>query len=126
MAVTGANVADIAMADELICDEDDTVFVDAGYQGLEKHEKTKDKAVLVAMRPGKRKQLPKDSALSQIEYLKSQIRAKVEHPFHWLKGIFGLKKLRYRGLYKNAQMLYAMFGLINLCKNKELLIKSGA
>lgn len=126
VAVTGANVADIAMADDLICDDDDTVFVDAGYQGLEKHEKTKDKTVLVAMRPGKRKQLPKNSILSQIEYLKSQIRAKVEHPFHWLKCIFGLKKLRYRGLYKNAQMLYAMFGLINLCKNKELLINSWA
>ena len=86
----------------------------------------KDKTVLIAMRPGKRKQLPKDSILSQFEYLKSQIRAKVEHPFHWLKCIFGLKKLRYRGLYKNAQMLYAMFGLINLCKNKGLLMSPGA
>jgi len=126
VAVTGANVADISMADDLIRDDDDTVSVDSGYQGLEKHEKTKDKTVLIAMRPGKRKQLPKDSILSQFEYLKSQIRAKVEHPFHWLKCIFGLKKLRYRGLYKNAQMLYAMFGLINLCKNKGLLMSPGA
>lgn len=126
VAVTGANVADIVMADDLIDDEDDVIFADAGYQGLEKHEKTKNKTVLVAMRPGKRKQLPQNSILSRLEYLKSQIRAKVEHPFHWLKCIFGLTKLRYRGLYKNAQMLYAMFGLINLCRNKELLINSGA
>lgn len=126
VAVTGANVGDITMADELICDDDNAVFVDAGYQGLEKHEKTKDKAVFVAMRPGKRKTLAKDSFLSRFEHLKSQIRAKVEHPFHWLKCVFGLKKLRYRGLYKNAQMLYAMFGLINLCRNKEILLKSGA
>jgi IS5 family transposase len=126
IAITGANVADISMADDLIRDNDDTVLTDAGYQGLEKHEKTKGKAVLVAMRPGKRKLLSKNSILSQIEYLKSQVRAKVEHPFHWLKCIFGLKKLRYRGLYKNAQMLYAMFGLINLCQNKKLLINSGA
>jgi len=125
MAVTGANVADITMADELICDDDDTVFADAGYQGLEKHEKTEDKAVFVALRPGKRKTLAKDSSLSRLEHLKSQIRAKVEHPFHWLKCVFGLKKLRYRGLHKNAQMLYAMFGLINLCKNKEILLKLG-
>ena len=126
IAITGANVADISMADDLIRDNDDTVLTDAGYQGLEKHEKTKGKAVLVAMRPGKRKLLSKNSILSQIEYLKSQVRAKVEHPFHWLKCIFGLKKLRYRGLYKNAQMLYAMFGLINLCQNKYILINSGA
>ncbi len=126
IAVTGANVADITMADDLIRDNDDTIFTDAGYQGLQKHEKTKDKAVLVALRPSKRKQLPKNSILSKFEYIKSQIRAKVEHPFHWLKCVFGLKKLRYRGLYKNAQMLYAMFGLINLCKNKKIFINSGA
>lgn len=126
VAVTGANVADITMADDLICDEDDAIFVDAGYQGLEKHEKTQDKAVFVAMRPGKRKTLAKDSRLARFEYLKSQIRAKVEHPFHWLKCVFGLKKLRYRGLYKNAQMLYAMFGLINLCRNNEILLNPRA
>lgn len=126
IAVTGANVADITMADELICEDDVAVFADAGYQGLEKHEKTKDKSVLVAMRPGKRKTLSKDSHLSKFEYVKSQIRAKVEHPFHWVKCIMGLKKLRYRGLHKNAQMLYAMFGLINLCRNKKLLLYSWA
>lgn len=125
VAVTGANVGDITMADDLICDDDEIILADAGYHGLEKHQKTKDKTVLVAMQPGKRKQLPQNSIPSQFEYIKSQIRAKVEHPFHWLKCIFGLKKLRYRGLYKNAQMLYAMFGLINLCRNKELL-NSGA
>ena len=126
VAVTGANVGDITMTDDLICDDDEVILADAGYQGLEKHQKTKDKVVLIAMRPGKRKQLPQNSVPSKFEYIKSQIRAKVEHPFHWLKCIFGLRKLRYRGLYKNAQMLYAMFGLINLCRNKELLINSGA
>ena len=126
VAVTGANVADVSMADDLIDDEDDVILADAGYQGLEKHDKTKDKTVLVAMRPGIRKTLPKDSITSRFECLKSQIRAKVEHPFHWIKCVFGLRKLRYRGLYKNAQMLYAMFGLINLCRNKEILLKSGA
>jgi IS5 family transposase len=59
IAITGVNVADISMADDLIRDNDDTVLTDAGYQGLEKHEKTKGKAVLVAMRPGKRKLLSK-------------------------------------------------------------------
>ena len=88
VAVTGANVADIAMADDLICENDDTVFVDAGYQGLEKHDRTKDKTVLVAMRPGKRKTLAKDSILSRLEYIKSQIRANAEYPFCWFKCEF--------------------------------------
>jgi IS5 family transposase len=49
IAITGANVADISMADDLIRDNDDTVLTDAGYQGLEKHEKTKGKAFVLAL-----------------------------------------------------------------------------
>ena len=124
--VTGANVADITVADSLIRKDDEDAFCDAGYQGLEKHERMSGKKVFVAMRPGKRKLLAKDSILSKFEYLKSQIRAKVEHSFHWIKCVFGLKKVRYRGLYKNEQMLFVMFGLANLCKSKQILLKSGA
>ncbi len=124
--VTGANVADITAADSLLRKDDKEAFCDAGYQGLEKHKAMKGKSVFVAMRPGKRKLLTKDSVLSKFEYLKSQIRAKVEHPFHWIKCVFGLKRLRYRGLYKNEQMLFVMFGLANLCKLKQILLNPRA
>jgi len=33
---------------------------------------------------------------------KSQVRAKVEHPFRPLKSLYGFAKARYRGLLKNA------------------------
>lgn len=119
---TGANVADVTKADELIRPDDTGAFGDAGYQGLQKHERTKDMSVFIAMRPGKRRKLDKTSILSQFEFLKSQIRAKVEHPFHWLKCVFGLKKVRYRGIHNNSQMLHVMFGVINLCNFKKLLL----
>jgi len=32
---------------------------------------------------------------------KSKVRAKVEHPFLWIKRIWGFAKTRYRGLHKN-------------------------
>lgn len=125
VAVTGANVADITMADELVRKEDGVIFVDAGFQGLEKHEKMKGKTVLVAMRPGKRKQLEKGTIEARFEYCKAQIRAKVEHPFHWIKCVFKYRKVRFRGLYKNTERIRFMFGLINLCKYKDLLLKVG-
>ena len=47
---------------------------------------------------------------------KSQVRAKVEHPFRPFKNIYGFAKVRYRGLLKNANRAFAMLALINLDK----------
>lgn len=47
---------------------------------------------------------------------KSQVRAKVEHPFRPLKSIYGFAKVRYRGLIKNANRAFALLALINLDK----------
>jgi IS5 family transposase len=48
------------------------------------------------------------------EYEKSRVRAKVEHAFRIIKHVFGFRKTRYRGLNKNRNKLYMLFGLANL------------
>ena len=45
------------------------------------------------------------------ERRKASIRAKVEHPFLWVKRRFGYAKVRYRGLAKNTQRLALLLGL---------------
>lgn len=45
---------------------------------------------------------------------KSSVRAKVAHVFHILKCQFGFVKLRYRGLHKNANHLFAACALANM------------
>jgi IS5 family transposase len=45
---------------------------------------------------------------------KSQVRAKVEHPFLTFKRLWGFAKVRYRGLAKNANRAFAMLAMINL------------
>ncbi|PCJ54436.1 MAG: hypothetical protein COA70_04745 [Planctomycetota bacterium] len=45
---------------------------------------------------------------------KSQIRARVEHPFLILKRVFGFTKVRYRGLAKNEHRMMVAFELVNL------------
>ena len=45
----------------------------------------------------------------QIEKRKFSVRSKVEHIFHIIKCQFGYRKVRYRGLKKNENRLYAMF-----------------
>ena len=58
----------------------------------------------------------------RMETLKASIRAKVEHPFHIIKNRFGLKRTRYKGLSKNADQLFTLFGLANLFIAKKSLL----
>ena len=57
---TSANVHDITQAAQLLHGEEEVVYGDAGYQGIEKRSEMagKSTAFRVAMRPGKRRVLP--------------------------------------------------------------------
>ena len=76
----------------------------------------------IAMRPGKRRMLPKHSAEAKTEYLKAQVRAKVEHPFRYVKQVFGYSKVRYRGLAKNSERLHLLAAMSNLLIGSKYMI----
>ncbi len=108
LVTTPANTADVTVADQLLHGHERYTFGDAGYRGIEKRHGTKQKRPHwhVAMRPGKRSALPDTRLgriLEKIEYYKASVRAKAEHPFHIIKNLLGLKKIRYRGLAKNTR-----------------------
>jgi len=124
---TAGNVSDITQAQALLHGDETDVFGDAGYQGVEKREENLELPVTwhVAMRPGKRKQLPGTALgdlLERIEHAKASIRAKVEHPFHVVKNLFGHRKTRYQGLAKNTAQLFSLFGLANLVLARRWLL----
>jgi IS5 family transposase len=120
---TAANTADIVVADKLLHGEENNVWGDAGYQGLAYRQEHVGRAVhwLIALRPGKRAQLPVNSVLAQAEKAKASIRAKVEHPFRYIKILFGYHKVRYRGLRKNATRLHLLAGFTNLLISRKYL-----
>ena len=116
---TAANVGDVTQAHALVHGEEEVVYADAGYQGVEKRPENADTKVRwqVAMKRGKRKALPPTGygrLVERAEKLKAGIRAKVEHPFHVVKNLFCHRKVRYRGLAKNTAQLFSLFGLANL------------
>lgn len=96
---------------------------------MSKREETQDIEVNwhVAMRPGKRKVLDKDTPMGaimdQLEQTKASIRAKVEHPFRVIKRQFGHMKVRYRGLAKNTAQLHTLFALSNLWMVRRTLLQ---
>jgi IS5 family transposase len=57
---------------------------------------------------------------------KSTVRSKVEHVFGVLKLQFGFVKVRYRGLAKNANRLFATCDLVNLFLVRKKLLHSAA
>ena len=122
ITVTPANRHDITQAASLIREDDEVVYGDSGYLGLQKRAEIKENEHFnnidyrIARRP---KSLPKvsDNAFDwerYIEHRKASVRCKVEHAFRIIKCQFGYKKVRYRGLKKNENRLYAMFACANL------------
>ena len=126
---TAGNVSDVTQAQALLHGDETDAFGDAGYQGVEKRAENLELPVNwhIAMRPGKRKLLPGTplgDLLERIEHAKASIRAKVEHPFHVVKNLFGHRKTRYQGLAKNTAQLFSLFGLANLVLARRWLLSA--
>ena len=80
---------------------------------------------LVAAKRGRIKAMsqgPIKQLTGELEKLKASVRARVEHPFHVIKNLFGFRKLRYRGLAKNTAQLHTLFALANLVLTKRSLL----
>lgn len=121
VVATSANVADVTMAGGLVRDDDKRVYGDAGYLGMWKYlgeeKDAPDSRCCIAAKRGAIKKMedsPMRTLLLKFEKAKASIRAKVEHPFHVIKNLFGYRKVRYKGLAKNQAQLFTLFALGNL------------
>jgi IS5 family transposase len=131
---TAANVADIAQSHALLHGAEKEAYADAGYLGIEKREEIILQCPAlewhVAAQRGKVKALAEGRVKEltvQLERLKAQVRARVEHPFHIIKNLFRYRKTRSRGLAKNTAQLHTLFALANLVlARRSLLSRAGA
>ena len=121
--VTGANTHDVTMVSELLTGEENTVYGDSGYLGAEKRDdaitrNTKGKKIKYKTnrRPSqiRKKSVRSQAQIKRREHEKSSVRAKVEHVFGVVKGQFGYRKTRYRGLPKQTAKMNMLFALANL------------
>ena len=116
LATTAANESDVATAHAVLHGGEELVHGDAGYEGVGKRPENRAAAVdwRTAMKPGKRRRLDKSGPEEAEEKRKASVRAKVEHPFLYVKRHFGYAKVRYRGLAKNTQRIALLLGFTNL------------
>ncbi|MCY4529852.1 MAG: IS5 family transposase [Chloroflexi bacterium] len=123
VSTTPANVHDVTETPRLQHGGETQVWGDAGYQGVDKRPENRDLEVewQVAMRPGQRRKLKVGRDAAAREKRKASVRAKVEHPFLYVKRRFGYAKVRYRGLTKNTQRLALLLGFANLMRAERYL-----
>jgi IS5 family transposase len=117
VTATAANVHDLDEAVNLVRDDDEVVYADAGYQGAQKRPEIAGDDHLstvqwrVAARKGQLKTMAEPDRAA--ESRKASVRAKVEHPFLIVKRDFGFTKTRYRGIAKNLNHLNVLFASAN-------------
>jgi IS5 family transposase len=114
VVATPANVHDSQVLGDLLHGDETRVWDDSAYTGqrdvIRRHTpRAKDFTQRKAHRH--RPLSEEDRARNRT---KSRVRAKGEHPLLVLKQIFGFRKVRYRGIHKNANRLFVACGLVNL------------
>ena len=123
VVATAANVHDSQALPELLHGDETRVWGDSAYSGQgEAIRACAPQAQDFTNKKGRRNR-PLTDADKATNRTKSQVRAKVEHPFHVLKRVFGFVKVRYRGLAKNANWLFVACGLVNLYMARRHLLR---
>jgi IS5 family transposase len=126
ITTTSAHVHDINEGCKLLHGQENQVFSDAGYRGIEKRNEGKNIKWNVAMMHSKKKRFNKNIEhhilINYSEKILSKIRAKVEFNFRVIKCQFGYVKVRYKGLFKNTQQLNILFALSNLYLARKKLL----
>lgn len=116
VAASTAKDADITHIESLLHGGEKVVLGDRGYASRQLTETLKVKRVRF-LTP---KLKPKGQDLSEAQRERnrklSARRAHVEHPFHVMKCVFGYRKTRYKGLWKNFLNQVTLLLLANLYK----------
>jgi transposase, IS5 family len=115
-SVTAANVHDSQQLGNLLHGDETRLYGDSAYANQKAALKAKAPKAKDFTNKRAYRNKPLTERDKQVNRTKSQTRAKVEHPFLTLKRIWGFAKVRYRGLAKNANRVFAMLALINIDK----------
>jgi len=114
VVATPANVHDSQVLGDLLHGDETRVWGDSAYAGQrEAIRRHAPRAQDFTQRKAQRNR-PLSEEERARNRTKSRVRAKGEHPLLVLKQIFGFRKVRYRGIHKNANRLFMACGLVNL------------
>jgi len=123
IVTTAANVHDSRVIADLLHGRETRVYGDSAYLG--KAEVIRERSPRARAFINKRayRNRPLTDRDRETNRRKSSVRSRAEHIFGTVKGYFGFKKVRYRGLAKNENCLNILFALSNLLMSKKRLLR---
>src|ERR1700761_7343635 len=112
--VTSGNVHDTTGMDRFIREGGTAVYGDKGYANDSRKQAAAAAGVLWAVKEKASPGHPLTARQQARNRRFGKVSAKVEHVFRVLKCQFGYRKVRYRGLTKNAAHVFSLLALANL------------
>jgi len=114
IVVTNAAVHDSRVMDDLLHGEEQAVYGDKAYVSEEKKQEYEGKGIewCIKRKANRGHQLTQEDV--DYNHRQGHIRARVEHVFLVVKHLWQYRKVRYKGLYKNAVQVFSLFALANL------------
>jgi len=109
--------------DELLHGEETVIYGDKAYanDGKKKEYKANGIKWCINRKANRGCQLTEEDR--DFNHQQNQIRAKGEHAFFVVKYLWNYRKVRYKGLLKNAAQVFSLFALANLYMvRKDLLM----
>ncbi len=126
VATTDAATGDITQLPELLHGDERTIYGDRAYWSEAQRWIFEDCGVRYRINRRGHATAPLPESWRAINRARSRIRARVEHPFHVVKRLWGFTKVRYRGLAKNAARAFTMFALANLYLVRKRLLPAAS
>jgi IS5 family transposase len=126
VVATAANVADSTVLAELLHGEETRVWGDQAYRGQTEVIQQQAPQAKDCTHRRYRYKGRVDEEEREKNRIKSKMRSRVEHVFGVMKLKFGFVKVRYRGLAKNANRLFATCALVNLFIVRKTLLRATA
>ena len=113
MAVTAASEHDVTLMDDCLHGDEKVIYGDKAYASRERKERAESRGVewRVCRKASRGRKL--NCADQSFNRKSNRVRARVEHSFGVIKHLWGYRKVRYRGLEKNAAQAFTLFALAN-------------
>jgi len=115
-AVTPANVADVDLGHELVIGDERTVYADKGYVGPRLRERLRAGGIRDRVQQKAQKNKPLTPRQHRRNRLIGRIRGRIEGVFGALKRSYGLARMRYMGLGRNAAATFLTLIAWNLAR----------
>jgi len=121
--VTDASVHDSVVMDDLLHGDEKTIYGDKAYANAHRKAEQEDRGVTwrVNRKASRGKKL--NCADHAFNRKSNRVRSRVEHAFGVVKNLWGYRKVKYRGIAKNAAQVFMLFALSNFyLARKELAV----